>query len=141
MDWGNSHQHMHMIGSSVNYDCCTAHLSDNAAQICAQIGANLSCDERLSFLRAKDEMKNNISAGLRHTLSPPLGAYTSDSPNQALRPGLRSCAALRLKTAPSPVRTRLVSESRIPFKPDWLAAEAIFVDSQPECSDAVTPVL
>src|SRR6266700_7710346 len=95
MNSANPRQYVYVIGSAVNYECGTTQFANDAAQVCEEIGADFRCDQGDAPLSAENDMHDDVSAGLRHVFRP-FRACVACIATQGLRPGLHSCAALRL---------------------------------------------
>jgi len=61
----NPRQYVNVIGRAIDDEGRSTHFTNYAAEIGEQIGANFGSDQRLAAFRTEDQMKDDVSAGLR----------------------------------------------------------------------------
>jgi ABC-type nitrate/sulfonate/bicarbonate transport system ATPase subunit len=60
---------VHVIGCAVDNERDAMHFANDATEVGEKIGADFGGYERLAILGAEDEMKDEISGGMRQGLS------------------------------------------------------------------------
>lgn len=73
----NSCKYVYMIGGPVNDERGPAHFANDSAEVSEKIRADFGSYERESFLRAEDQVKNDVSAGLRHLCLSPFQGFST----------------------------------------------------------------
>jgi hypothetical protein len=80
---------MDMIGHSIDRQRDFADLADYAAKVSVEIGRDFGFDERISVMRAEDEMDYYVRCGMGHALTPLRGWFNQNGcPTHGLRRGL-----------------------------------------------------
>jgi hypothetical protein len=77
---------MHAIGSPIDDQRRSLHLTDNASEVGKQIRTERWLDESTPALCAEDEMQQNVAGGMRQGLSSRWGFSLPFKPNPRLTP-------------------------------------------------------